>query len=115
MSEFDYLVEFSAFLKSSEVKYRFEKEHLLNPYSYNREIINFFTFWCTSNYFTPNYKSVHEKREFSTNPNVDIEVLLADITYMIRRERFSPGVVATQLDTFERLIDWVIEKELHRS
>jgi hypothetical protein len=34
---------------------------------------------------------------------------------MIRRERFSPGVVATQLDTFERLIDWVIEKELDRS
>lgn len=115
MRELDYLIEFSTYLKSSEEKYKFLKHYPFCPYSYSKKLINFFVFWCRSNYYTSNYKSIHDYREFTTNSEVNIAVLLTDVTYMIRRERSCSGFVATQIDVLEKLIDCIIEKELCRN
>lgn len=110
-SELATLIEFNAFLKSPTDKYLFDHKNPFYPYVYTKEMLEFFSFWCMSSYFTEGYTSVHSERNFTMSKDTDLPTLLADVTFMVRRERFSAGFVATQLDILSKTLDIIIEKE----
>lgn len=110
-SEHATLIEFNTFLKSPTDKYSFDYKNPFYPYAYVKEILEYFSFWCMSSYFIECYTSVHSERDFTMSKDTDLPTLLADVTFMVRRERFTAGFVATQLDILSKTLDLIIDKE----
>lgn len=112
MKELDILIQFSDYLKSDSVKVKIVNNNIFTPHQYSKEIIVFFGFWCSSTYFTTDYTSLHSERNFFMNKDTDRVTLLSDITFIIRRERFSSGFVASHIDILEKAIDIIIDMEM---
>lgn len=105
--------EFIIYLESDDEKFKFDKKHMMNPYSYSNEIMDFMVYWNNSrflrNKYLKKYKSYKNFREEALE-NRDITYLLNVITYIIRFERFASGLIAFNLDKLNKALKILISR-----
>lgn len=103
--------KFVEYLDSDKEKYKINYKHLFEPYTYSKEISDFIMFWNGSKLFRIDYVKYFYKRKSFEMENIgqkSTEFICYAITYFIRRERFSNGLIANNLDKLKELLQELV-------
>lgn len=109
MSETDIIKTFDTYLRSDTIKTLKNNKDIYRRYIYTKEQSDFFSFWKSSSFNNLDY-TISGEFIFATTDDVDIDTLCQQITYMVRREKYTNGYVATHLDSFKLLISLLNKK-----
>lgn len=99
--------DFISYLESNNEKYKVNYQNKMNPYTYSNQTIDFIDYWNESDYMVSNYLDYFE--EYKNYKNIDISnqdytFVTNVITYIIRYERFSNGLIVNNLDNLKLLL-----------
>lgn len=115
MKEINYDIKtikrFIKYLKSDNEKFDIDYKHLIEPYSYSKEINEFIIFWNKSKLFRFDYVKYFKNINSIEIENINqksTEFICYAITYFIRWERFSNGLIAHNLNKIMELLEELI-------
>ncbi len=103
--------KFVEYLDSDKEKYKINYKHLFEPYTYSKEISDFIMFWNESKLFRVDYIRYFDNRKNFEMDNINhksTNFICYAITYFIRRERFSNGLLANNLDKLKELLQELV-------
>lgn len=104
--------DFISYLDSDTEKYSINYGTPFVIHSYSDEIIDFIIYWNESSYLQKDYlervKSYGGTISDIKAETLDLDMVLVVITYILRQERFSGGIIASNLDLLKRLLERLI-------